>query len=440
MKISLLLLFTILILNSLLHSQPQTKSDSLLQDGTLQNCVQFALEHQPQIQQTLIDEQITDREINSKLADWFPQINFNFNVIHNYQLPVSIVGSTATEVGLPNSSSGLFSVTQNIFSQDVLLASTTAGDVHKQAEQITTNNKISVIVDVSKAFYAVLLALDQIDLLNDDIARLEQNLKDTYNQYKKGVVDKTDYMRASIALNNALAEKKQDDELLKVSNARLKELMGYPANADLILDYNRAQMENDVYIDTTQKVLLENRIEYRLLQTRERLQQANLSYYEWNFIPSVYAFGQYNFNYYSDQWSKMYNKNYPNSYIGIGLSVPIFTGGRRIQEIDQAELELKRVELDFTSLKDSFSTEYAQALANYKSNLNNYNVQKSNLELAKDVYKIIQLQYKSGIKTYLDVITAETDLRTTQVNYITALYMVLSSKLDVQKALGTIKY
>jgi len=47
---------------------------------------------------------------------------------------------------------------------------------------------------------------------------------------------------------------------------------------------------------------------------------------------------------------------------------------------------------------------------------------------------------KAGTKTYLEVITAEAELRATQVNYIAALYQVLSSKLDVQKALGTIHY
>jgi outer membrane protein TolC len=285
-----------------------------------------------------------------------------------------------------------------------------------------------------------LLAQDQIDLLREDIIRLEQNSKDTYSQYKSGVVDKTDFMRASIALNNAIAEKKQDDEFLKVSEANLKELIGYPTDSELKLDYNRTQMENDIFADTTQKIIYEDRIEYQLLQTQKRLQEANLRYYEWSFIPSISAFGEYNINYQNDQWSRLYNKNYPNSYVGIELSLPIFTGGRRIQEINQAELELQRFEYNFASLKNSFNTEYTQALAAYKSDLSNYYTQKNNLDLAKEVYNIIQLQYKSGIKTYLEVITAETDLRTTQVNYITALNRVLSSKLDVQKALGTIKY
>ena len=91
-------------------------------------------------------------------------------------------------------------------------------------------------------------------------------------------------------------------------------------------------------------------------------------------------------------------------------------------------------------LRDSINTEYISAMGEYKSNLNNYNILKANLDLAKDVYNTIELQYKSGIKTYLDVITAETDLRTTQANYNNALFQVLSSKLDVQKALGIIQY
>ncbi|MNL87038.1 hypothetical protein D3C87_2160110 [compost metagenome] len=51
---------------------------------------------------------------------------------------------------------------------------------------------------------------------------------------------------------------------------------------------------------------------------------------------------------------------------------------------------------------------------------------------------MIQLQYKSGIKTYLEVVTSETDLRLARINYYNALYLVLASKIDVQKALGQI--
>ena len=99
-----------------------------------------------------------------------------------------------------------------------------------------------------------------------------------------------------------------------------------------------------------------------------------------------------------------------------------------------------RNDLDIISLKNAINSGYSQALAAYKGNYQNYLALKENLALASEVYDVIQLQYRSGIKTYLEVITSETDLRTTEINYYTAMYQLLTSKIDVQKALGQINY
>jgi outer membrane protein TolC len=75
----------------------------------------------------------------------------------------------------------------------------------------------------------------------------------------------------------------------------------------------------------------------------------------------------------------------------------------------------------------------------YKGNLANYSALKENVQLAIEVYNVIRLQYQQGIKTYLDVIVAESDLRTSQINLYTATYELLVSKIDLQKALGTLQ-
>jgi len=254
-------------------------------------------------------------------------------------------------------------------------------------------------------------------------------------------VDKTDYQRATISLNNTKALKKTAEEQLKSRHALLKLLMSYPTDSTLDLVYNSAQMEQEVTtLDTLQSVDFNNRIEYQQLLTQKRLQEANLKYYKWGFLPSVSAFGAYNLNYFNDRFSKLYSNNYPNSYAGISLSFPIFQGTRRTQEVHIAQLQLDRLEYTFTSAKDSISTQYIQALASYKANLSNYFEQKENLELARQVYDVIRLQYRAGIKTYLEVITANNDLFGAQINYTNALYQVLSNKIDVERALGTLKY
>jgi outer membrane protein TolC len=432
-------LFTVLI-RFAAAAQPQTVSDSLLQRSTLQNCIQYALLHQPLIHQSLLDEEITERAIQSNLADWYPQLNFNYNIIHYPQVPVSVVGGNPIQESLPNSSIGQFSLTQTLFNRDVLLASSSASDIRRRVKQQTVGNKIDVVVTVSKAYYAVLETEQQIALLDEDIMRLRQSLKDAYEQYHGGVVDNIDYKRAMILLNNALQEKTQNVELLKARYVFLKDQMGCPMDTELHLEQDSTQMEHEAFFDANLSLNAENRIEYQELLTQKRLQEADVAYTKWSFLPSLSAFANYTLNYQQTSVSRLYDQNYPSSFVGLQLSFPIFEGGKRLQKIRQAQLELQRIEDDFLLLQNSVNAEYAQATATYKSNLNTYAVLKENQELAKDVYHTIQLQYKAGTKTYLEVITAEAELRATQVNYIAALYQVLSSKLDVQKALGTIHY
>jgi outer membrane protein TolC len=436
MKIYLNLFFLLVLIA---HSYAQT-TDSLLQTASLQNCVQYALKHQPLILQSLLDEEIAEKQIRIKLADWYPQINFNYNVQHNFQVQTSIIGGNPVKLGVSNTSYGQFGLTQAIFNRDVLLARRTAGDVIKGVKQQTTGSKIDITINVSKAFYDVLLTQKQIDLDNETLTRLERSLKDAYNQYQGGIVDKIDYKRATIALNNAKAQKKQNEESLKAKYASLRNQMGYPPDALLALVYDSTQLERDAFVDTSQGINYENRIEYQLLQTQKRLQASNLTYYKWGYLPAVSGYGNYNLNFLNNDFAKLYSQNYPNSYAGISLAFPIFQGNKRVQQIRQATLQLKRVDYDIISLQNNISMAYTQALAAYKGYFVYYNILKDNLSIATEVYNTIQLQYKSGIKTYLDVIFAETDLRSAQVNYTNALYQVISSKLDVQKELGTIQY
>jgi outer membrane protein len=418
----------------------QTVSDSSLQSISLQGCVQYAEKHFPQIQQSLLDERIVDLEIRSRLADWYPQLNLNATYQYNFQLEEVYFNGSAVPSGTKQLSNLGLGASQNIFNRDLLLASRTAKDVRTGSKQATLTSKIDVAVNVSKAFYDVLLTQKQIDVLGHDIERLERNLKDAYNQYQGGLVDKTDYKRATISLNNSKAEKKADEELLKAKYAVLKQLMGYEGDNPLQLVYDSVRMESDIYIDTLTVVNFANRIEYQSLLTQKRLQLANVQYNKWSYLPTLSAVGQYNLEYFSNQFSNLYSQNFPYSFAGLQLAFPIFQGGKRIENTRIAELQVKRVDWDLIALRDSINSQYAQALANYKGVLNDYYVLRDNLQLAEEVYNTINLQYRSGIKAYLDLITAQTDLRTAESNYSNALYQVLSSKLDVQKALGTVQY
>jgi len=421
-----------------LHAFSQQEADSTLPHASLPNVIQYALKRHPQVQQSMVDEEITRLQIKSKLSEWYPQVNFNYLFQHNFQVQTSIIGGNTVRLGVNNTSAIQFFGSQTIFDRDVIFARRTKGDIVLQSQQQTSNNKVDVIVNVSKAFYDVLATEQQVKVATENIVRLERSLKDSRDRYDAGIVDKTDYKRATIALNNAKASKKINDEFLIAKMERLKELMNYPLSLPLDLIYDSIELGRDIVLDTLQPVDYSKRIEYQMLQTRRKLLEANIQYNKWSYLPVLSANGAYNLNFLNNDFGKLYNQSYPNSYAGLTLAFPIFQGGKRKYETRQAEWQLKRTDFDLVNLRNSINSEYSQALGGYKASLASFLLLRENVALAQEVYDVIELQYRAGIKTYLEVITAETDLRTAQINYFNALYLVMSNKIDVQRSLGEI--
>ena len=416
----------------------QSKLDILPPGATIEDCIAYAQKHNPQIAQALIDEQITAQTIRSKLAEWYPQLNVNYSLQHNFQVPTSIIGGNPIALGVSNTSQAQLSLNQPIFNRDVLLAVKSRGDVQLQSTQVTANKKIDLVANVSKAFYDVLASSQQIRVSEQNIIRLERSLQDAYNQYKAGVADKVDYKRTTITLNNVKAARTSGEALLQAKKEYLKYLMGYPDSASLDIAFDSARLETEIQFDTLQQPDYKSRIEYRLLETQLKLLEASYRYEKNAYLPSVSLNSAYNLNYLNDKISKLYSTNFPSSFAALSLSIPISQGGKRKAKIQVAAFQLKRTNKDLENLQLQVRTQYANALAAYKINFANYQALKENVQLANEVYDVVQLQYKSGIKTYLEVIASETDLRTSQINYFNALYQLLASKIDAQKALGQI--
>ncbi|MCX2451740.1 TolC family protein [Pedobacter sp. PLR] len=413
-----------------------------LKNATLPDLIGYALLNQPGVQQSLIDEEIGERDIKSALSGWFPQINGTATYNNNLKQQVSVLTmngeSQQLVLGTRHTSAFTLQADQKFLDAGLIQASKASKYYRQQYQQNTENTRINTVVSVSKAYFDVLTSIEQLKIINENIARLEKQLKDAKAQYENGLVDKTDYQRAQISLSNSKADKKRAEESIKYKYAYLKELIGYGGDRDFSLNFDQVKMENEILIDTNQRETYENRIEYRLLQTQRELQHLNTNYNKWSFLPNITGFINYNFNYLNNNFGDLYNKNYPSSLFGLKLNLPIFQGTKRIQELKKSQLQEQRIDLDLVNVKNQIKSQYVQAMATYKANLNDWKTAGANVEISRQVYQTIKLQYDEGIKAYLDLMTSETDLRTAQLNYLNSLYSLLASRLDVQQALGTI--
>jgi len=421
----------------------RNNSADSIQYLNLDQCITYALQFHPSINRSLIEVSIVKKSNAINLSAWLPQVNLVGNLTHYNQLPTVLSANTTPGGPLIQGHSGInntfipqLSATQTIFSPDVLNAAKNAHLFVEQAKQSNDSTKVGIISNVSKAFYSLLLNLEQINVLKEDTARLAKNLRDAYHQYVGGIVDKTDYKEASISLNNSRAQLKQVYENVKPMYSMLKQLMGFPTEKEFYVSFDTLQMVQKITFDTMQVLDYQKRIEYQLLQTIKKLQIQNVRYSRSQFLPTFSAFYNYIPEFESNSYSNLYNHSYPYSYLGASVSIPLFTGLRRSETIQRSRLQLQQINWTEIDLKSRIYSEYSNALASYKSNLFDLNVLRDNKAMAKDVYGIVSLQYKQGVVAYLNVITAESNLISSEISYLNALFQVLLSKVDLERAMG----
>ncbi len=447
-KFSFTFIYFLLVINYLLNAQ--TVPDSLPLNISLPQCISYALANQSIVKQSLLDEEITKREIRISLSGWYPQVELDANIQHYLQTPMANFpvanynnfNDPLKYLTFPSTSkyvsSSIFSANQTLYNSNLLFAAKASKELRIQSTENTENSKIETYINVTKAFFDVLLTEEQLNVLNEDILRLQKNYKDAYNYYKNGLTDNIDYQRAEIALNNTQAEKKSTEEAIKAKYSVLKQVMGISPDKQFTVLYDSSKYESEIIIDTTKSLDFNNRIEYKLLQSALQLQSTQTSYYRWSFLPTITAFYDYDPMFQNNQFSDLYNKNNPSSMFGLKLTLPLFQGMSRLENISKSKLQYQRLQYGMDYLKSEINSEYTLALASYVSNMNELNIDKNNIKVATNIFNTVKLQYDKGIKAYLEVIVSETDLRTAELNYLNTLFKVLNSKMDLEKALGII--
>src|SRR5690606_32890525 len=273
------------------------ETGELPRGASLQECIDFALQHRGTVQQALIDEEAGERDIDVALSGWCTQLNANAQDNNNIIIPTTVIGDQIIRMGQNHTAALAFQADQQILNPQLIQASKAAKHIRQRNAQNTESTLINTIVEVSKGYYDILTTEEQLKIIDENIGRLNKQLSDARARYEAGLADPTDYKRAQISVSNAQADKKRSEEVRKYKYAYLKELIGLDASDELDPSFDNAAMDSETLLDTTTQLQSNNRIEYRHLETARQLQALNTHYHKWTFLPNVSAFYNYALDY-----------------------------------------------------------------------------------------------------------------------------------------------
>jgi outer membrane protein TolC len=303
-----------------------------------------------------------------------------------------------------------------------------------------TRTRIETAVAVTKAYYSVLVSNEQLNLIDANLDRLRKSLSDTEAMFKNGFVEKIDVDRLTVLKNNLETERENVIRLLALNVNLLKFQMGMTVNSKLTLTDSITNLQADQAVVASDSSAYRNRIEYSLLETQKKLNEFDLKRYKSQFLPSLSAFGSTSQSFQSNSFSDLFSTNFPSTIIGLRLSVPIFSGGIKLNQVRNAKLAVLKTQNDLVNLQNGINLEVDQAQTTYLNSLKSLDNQKRNMELAQEVLRVSKIKYEQGVGSSIEVTTAETSLKESQNNYINALYDLMINRVNVDKALGKINY
>ncbi|MBY0244452.1 MAG: TolC family protein [Sphingobacteriaceae bacterium] len=432
----------------LLPSKAQ-KKDSIA-EFSLRQAVDYALKHQTNILNAEIDQKIADNTVKKTIGIGLPQVNGsasfqNFIKIPTSLLPGEIVGQpkgtmVPVQFGTNYNSSATLEASQLIFSGSYLVG-LQASRVFKELSIKNYNrSKIETAVAVTKAYYSVSVSNEQLNLLDANLIRLQKALSDTKELFKNGFVEQIDVDRLSVIYNNLTTERENVVRLLELNSNLLKFQMGMPIDTKATFTDKINVVSNASEAVEKDSTAYKNRIEYSLLQTQKKLNELDLKRYQSEFLPTLAGFFSTSANYLNNSFSDLYRMSFPTTVVGLKLSLPIISGGQRIYQVRNAKLEILKTNNSILNLQNAINLETAQAKTSYINGQKSLENQKRNMDLAQEILRVTKFKYEQGVGSSLEVVTAETSLKETQTNYINALFDLLISKVNLDKALGKFNY
>jgi len=301
---------------------------------------------------------------------------------------------------------------------------------------------LDTFLDVRLAYYAVLLAREQIGVQEASVKLLERELLDNQRRFDAGSVPRFNVLRAEVELANARPRLIRARNAWRNGKTQLAHLLGYrvpdQVTEDVPLELSDRLDAPPFEIDLGQALVMaqEQRTELKMLRAGEKLRREGVVQARAGRLPSVQAFAGYGARraVFGDRLGdELHGWN-----AGVQATWDIFDGRRTRGRIVEAQALAEQAEVRVEDVSRRISVEVRTAYSNFLEAREVLGSQRKVVEQANEALRLATARAEAGSGTQLDVLSAQTALTeaaTTQ-NMATHDYMVALARL--QRAVGNV--
>ena len=445
MKINLFLILT--LLTSFAWGQ------DLPESLTLDEAITFGLKNNSAIINADLEIQKAYKEKWKTIAIGLPQISAEANYQNFLERPVSLVPAEFFG-GIPGEFSELtFGTKQNLIGTVKLEQLIFDGSYLVGLEAIKVYLNISenlfkkTTLEVKKltvtTYTSVLLAEYNVNFLEKNIAKLEDNLTEVHQLFKNGFEEEESVEQIRLTLSSINSQLKYAKNFIKITEEILKFVIGYPLDQKLVLSSGVEDIfsEASLLTDKPDAVDVINNIDIQIAENKMNSDALLFKLEKSKSLPKLMAFinGTYTGNSNEFTFTENSQKWFGSSLVGVKLNIPIFSSLGRSANTQKAKITLEQAKTNLNEVQNRVQIEVNAALNDYQLAIENYFTEKENLRLAERIEKKNQTKYFEGMVSSFELRQAQLQLYTIQSSFLNSINNVITKKIELETLLNTHK-
>jgi multidrug efflux system outer membrane protein len=410
---------------------------NLFEDDTLSNLIQTAFTNNPNLKTAAYRIMESRGLVNVSKANFYPVITIDPTGTKNL-----LSGNRPSQVStnaLPALTLNTITVPLDMsYELDVWgkfrrgVEATKATMLATEADQQVV--KLGLAADVASNYFNLCLLDNQIQLFEDALKLRYENLTLTKSQYQAGITTKLDVVQAEIEVTTVESQIIDSKRNRALAENAIAVLCGVPAMNFKIPVHHGLPNVPFIPLEVPSD-LLQRRPD--IIEAEQQIVAANaqIGVAKAAFLPSVrISAGTY--GYQSSKFDNLFSQHSNTWLGGVGISIPVFAGGRNIAQKNVAEARLKESESAYKQVVQNAFREVQDALANIEYRAQQSDVQQRALISAQSSSDMSKELYKKGLTTYLNVIIADRAVLDTKNTYIGITGQRLLYSISLIKALG----
>lgn len=343
-------------------------------------------------------------------------------------------------LGQANTYIGTLNVSQSVFDWRAVAGLKAARELEAVQRSQLTDRELSVVLDVVVAYNTA--------VLNERLAAIATAAYEEANkQYEQvrlreaaGNASRLDVLRAAVDRDNLEPQRIQALNARDLAVLNLKRLIDMPLATPvrLVDSLSTAQVEpvSEAALDAIMQTALRRRPSLDVARRQVRINEQRVAAAKAAHLPTVSLTGAFGKQGFPASGLPAWGSLLDSWTVGVGVSVPIFSGGQRSADVQQAQELVRQSELQLTQAEKQTIVDLTQQRAEIGRAQASIAARRQTARQAAESYELTVLSYDKGNSTALQVSDARLQWRQAQANEAQAVFDYITALSRFLRAAG----